>query len=230
MPKQKPIQAELSDGKLTRESIVDAALDLTKRRGVGFTMRELSAELSVSTMAAYRHFKNRDDLILEIVDHVIGIVLSPRALTRLNDTKRPWHERLEAFCVHIFDIYIRYPGISQEILLGAAYSPNGIKLVSILINFLTAQGLSARRSAEILHAVSIFICQSATLEYARFLGESNNDRVVKATRAYAAEMPELAEFVGVIENVSVKERMLNGLALFSTAVQAEINALARNGE
>ena len=61
---------------LSRESIVEAALDLMAREGAGaLTLRRLGSELGVDATAFYRHFPDKDSLLLAVGDHVTGWVL-----------------------------------------------------------------------------------------------------------------------------------------------------------
>lgn len=61
---------------LSRESIVDAALDLMAREGAGaLTLRRLGSELGVDATAFYRHFPDKDSLVLAVGDHVTDWVL-----------------------------------------------------------------------------------------------------------------------------------------------------------
>lgn len=53
-------------GKL-REALIEAGLALIAEKGVrALTLREIGARAGVSRMAAYRHFKNKEDLLLAI--------------------------------------------------------------------------------------------------------------------------------------------------------------------
>lgn len=61
---------------LSRESIVEAALDLMAREGAAaLTLRRLGSELGVDATAFYRHFPDKDSLVLAVGDHVTGWVL-----------------------------------------------------------------------------------------------------------------------------------------------------------
>ncbi len=54
---------------LTREGIVEAAIDLIDREGLAaLSMRRLGSELSVEAMALYRYINGREDLLEAVVD------------------------------------------------------------------------------------------------------------------------------------------------------------------
>lgn len=57
----------------TRERIVTAAMRLYAKGGLAqVSMRAIGAELAVSQMAAYRHFKSKDDIFAEIRSRVFN--------------------------------------------------------------------------------------------------------------------------------------------------------------
>lgn len=57
--------------RLTRERVLDAAVELVERDGLpALTMRSLAAELGVAVTAIYWHVGNRDALLSALVDRV----------------------------------------------------------------------------------------------------------------------------------------------------------------
>ena len=71
---------------LSRELILDAALALAQT-GAEISLRSVAARLPCSAMALYRHFPDKQDLLLGLLDRVIGSI-------DLGDGDRPWDERL----------------------------------------------------------------------------------------------------------------------------------------
>ena len=58
---------------LTKERILQAAVDLVDRVGLGeLTMRRLGAELSVEAMSLYKHVANKDEILDGMIEFVIG--------------------------------------------------------------------------------------------------------------------------------------------------------------
>lgn len=67
-----------SDTALTRAAIVRAAVTVADAEGLGgLSMRRISTQLRVSTMALYRHIDNKDELLREMVDEVYTEVELP---------------------------------------------------------------------------------------------------------------------------------------------------------
>jgi AcrR family transcriptional regulator len=66
-------RAPRRDHELTRPRIVAAAVAIADRDGLAdVTMRRLATDLGVATMSLYRHVPSRDDLVLAMIDAVIG--------------------------------------------------------------------------------------------------------------------------------------------------------------
>src|ERR1700754_1062766 len=77
-----------------KEALVQAALDLIAQKGpAGFTFAEAARSAGVSPAAPYRHFRDRDDLLVDVARR--GFDLFAQALARAWDDGRP--EPLAAF-------------------------------------------------------------------------------------------------------------------------------------
>jgi AcrR family transcriptional regulator len=63
---------------LTRQRVLDTAVELADRDGVGsLSMRKLAQELGVEAMSLYHHVANKDDILDGIVDVVFGEIELP---------------------------------------------------------------------------------------------------------------------------------------------------------
>lgn len=71
---------------LSRELILDASLELAQS-GAEISLRSVAARLECSAMALYRHFPDKQELLLGLLDRVIGSI-------GLENATQPWHERL----------------------------------------------------------------------------------------------------------------------------------------
>ena len=74
---------------LTRERIVQAALDLADSEGIaGLSMRKLEQQLSVEAMSLYNHVSNKDDLFDGMVDAVFRQIGIPECGTDWKEAMR----------------------------------------------------------------------------------------------------------------------------------------------
>src|SRR5438270_803434 len=70
-------------GTITREQIIDVATRAIRTAG-GYeqmTIRSLAADLGVAPMSLYRHVRDKDDLLDEVVDRLLARAWKPRCDT-----------------------------------------------------------------------------------------------------------------------------------------------------
>lgn len=76
--------------RLDRERILDAAESIASTEGVGsLTMRRIGSELGADPTAIYRHFRNKQELLVQLAERLFGRVSSI-------DPSLPWRERMHA--------------------------------------------------------------------------------------------------------------------------------------
>lgn len=98
--------AEEERVRLDRDRILDAAEAIAADEGVGkLTMRRLGAELGADPTALYRHFRNKDELLVELADRLFG-----RSLEL--DPALPWRERLRLQLRHGLNRYRSHPDLA----------------------------------------------------------------------------------------------------------------------
>ncbi len=94
---------------LNRELILDAALRIAERDGLdGLTFIALGQELGAHSTSVYRHFRDKDELLLEMIDE-----LRARSYG-LHEPSGDWREDLRSVARHIREHYLRYPQLAQQ--------------------------------------------------------------------------------------------------------------------
>ena len=67
-------------GRITREQILAAAMELLDQRGLpDLTMRKLAAELGIRPSALYWHFPDKQTLLARLADRIVGSAPTPPA-------------------------------------------------------------------------------------------------------------------------------------------------------
>jgi AcrR family transcriptional regulator len=90
--------------KLSKSAVAERALRLGDEEGLeAVTIRRLAQALGVTPMALYWHFKNKDELLLGIVDHVLDGVRADRATTD------PWKIQLRAMVETLVTVMREHP-------------------------------------------------------------------------------------------------------------------------
>jgi TetR/AcrR family transcriptional regulator, tetracycline repressor protein len=93
--------------RLSRATVAEHALKLADTEGLEtVTIRRLAQELGVTPMALYWHFKNKDELLLGIADHVLAGVKATR------DPADPWLRQLRAMVEALVGVMREHPSLS----------------------------------------------------------------------------------------------------------------------
>lgn len=67
-------------GTISREQVLEAATRVVKAGGYEeMTIRSLAAELGIAPMSLYRHVRDKDDILDEVVDRLLARAWRPRA-------------------------------------------------------------------------------------------------------------------------------------------------------
>jgi AcrR family transcriptional regulator len=170
-PTQNPsdrIEGRAGWGTISREQIVEAALRAI-RHGGGYeqlTIRGLAADLGVSPMSLYRHVRDKDDLLDEVVDRLLLRAWKPRCD---QGDWRAWMveaaDKLRHFLVTqpaALHVYLRHPVISP-----AAVSR--MEAMMGVLRHAVGDEQDARRAYAAIHTYTVGF---AALEASRAGGES----------------------------------------------------------
>jgi TetR/AcrR family tetracycline transcriptional repressor len=116
--------------------VAERALRLGDEEGAeAVTIRRLAQELGVTPMALYWHFKNKDELLLGIVDHALSAVRADRAASD------PWPKQLRAMVVALVTLMRKHPSLAE--LMHAVDKPQGesfTRATNDALTLLTAAG------------------------------------------------------------------------------------------
>lgn len=149
-------------GTITREQIIDQAVRRLRERGhEQLTIRGLADDLAVAPMSIYRHVRDKDDLLDEVVDRLLADNWRPRAR---EEDWRAWTveaaDWLRRFLVHqppALDAYLSHP----------VATPNAVARMKAMTAVL-AQGTSSEERAErAFAAIHTYTLGFAALESGR---------------------------------------------------------------
>lgn len=126
---------------LSRALILETALRLAtdepKRK---LTTTRLGKELGADPTAVYRHFRNRDELVMAVADQVVKEVL---------DSYEPagaWRESLTQFLLTVRSAFLRRPALAIETISRFLGGENERRLFVLNAGWLAELGLSAEDS------------------------------------------------------------------------------------
>ena len=158
MEKTTPKRTRADRAGLSREQVLDAALELVDREGVGaLSMRRLGAELGVEAMTLYHYLPNKDALLDGIVERVMA-----QAETTL--AGGPWDRALAGYARSLRAALLRHPGAALIVATRPAVTPDTLRAAERGLALLCAAGFPVGRALDTLNALTLFTVAHAASE------------------------------------------------------------------
>ena len=137
------------------ERVIEAAVELVDEVGPdNFSMRQLAQRLRSSTATLYRHFAGKDEILVHVVDHVLGEV--GRHLPDLADTST-WQEQLVASADALFRTLQEHPKVAPLFAHHIPLGPSGLAGREAVIGILLAGGFPPEIAARAYTAVGHYV-------------------------------------------------------------------------
>lgn len=140
-------------GTISREQVIAEALRIVSETGYeSLTVREIAGALGVAPMSLYRHVRNKDDLLDEVVDRLLASSWQPRVAE--SDWRRWLSEaadRLRRFLVHqpaALRVYLTHPVISPAAVAR-------MEAMMRVLRQVTADEAAARKGYAAIHTYTI---------------------------------------------------------------------------
>jgi len=188
--------------------MIAAASELIDERGAGaFSMRALAERLDTSTATLYRHVAGRDELIVYVVDRLLGELLEDTAEGR---TPRTWQDAARRRLLLFHRALSEHPNLVALLASHVPIGPNGLAVreqtITELVGFGFPVELAARVYTTLGHYVIGFLVQqqapdapgpqqaAALRRYYRGLDPEQYPSTVAAAEALTTVPPE-AEFL-----------------------------------
>ncbi|GAB3972976.1 TetR/AcrR family transcriptional regulator [Actinoallomurus acanthiterrae] len=132
----RPRSTKRSGSQLNREAIIQASLRIAARGSAdAFTVRRLGEELGTDPTAVYRHFRDKDELLLSVADRTLGEVLDgiPAGLG--------WKDRLRALAAESLRVALKYPVVGSLMTSRTTRRANEFRVVELILGAVTEAGL-----------------------------------------------------------------------------------------
>jgi AcrR family transcriptional regulator len=137
--------------RLDRERILDAAETIARAEGVGrLTMRRIGAELGADPTAVYRHFRNKDELLIQLADRLFGT--APDLEPNLG-----WRDMFKAELRHSLDRYRSHPDLAQLLAVQPDDTPSLQAIAEWTLARLAERGLSPHNAARVHHVIENYV-------------------------------------------------------------------------
>lgn len=125
-------------GRLDRETIIEAGLELTGRAGSGhLSVRELGQHLGADPTAIYRHFRSMEDVVAALLDE-----LTARAVASVSAPRHEWQERLRQLASATLREYSAHPAVGMEAIVLTTHGPGESAAIELLLSAFTEAGLA----------------------------------------------------------------------------------------
>ena len=146
---------------LTRDRVVQAALDLVDARGLEeLTMRSLGEALSVEAMSLYRYFPSKADLLAGIADRVLGEIEYPAPTTG-------WRRNLEEGGVSVWRALVAHPNAVPLLFMTPSDTPGSRAAVESALRTLARAGFAPGEAHQVFRIFQAFVFGSALMYSAR---------------------------------------------------------------
>ena len=212
---------------LDRSTIVAACVQIIDADGIeALTMRRLGEQLDVDATAVYRHFRDKDELLHAVGDHLHDQVLT--GLEMAGRGRAGWRPVVRELCLRLRFAHLRRPDLAALVRTGPPLQDNEFLLTETLLASFRRAGLSDRHVVDSYHAVIELTVGSAAID-AAVAGLDEGDREAMYAswrRAYAAlDSQRFATTVDVAHRLypdGVDERFAVALDLLLDGIAARI--------
>jgi len=173
--------------RLSREVLVGACVRIADREGPdAVTMRRLGSELGVDPTAVYRHFRDKDELLVAVADRLLVEALSGYEPTG------SWRSDARALALRARRTYLAHPRLASLVASAESPLPSESRLSELALGLLREAGLPDEEAVLAFQAIETYTAGASSLDAA-----SGPDGGEAWRRAYAAlppqEYPNLSE-------------------------------------
>lgn len=205
---------------LSRELIIEAAERIAHRDGLDrLTYQSIGAELGAHPTSIYRHFRDKDELVLELID-----TLRARSYGGTLKSSGNWRDDLRQVADVIHRHYLRYPEFALDMASRTTRRSTEFHTVEFALGALKRSGLGTADAALCMRAFGNMIRSVAAME-ASMLALPASTRAADDL-AWQVEYRSLP--ADEFPNIAEHREQLTGLGdprIFDTAVEMMLDAI-----
>jgi AcrR family transcriptional regulator len=173
-----PTNDRLGRPGLTKERVLEAAVELVDRDGLGaLTMRRLGGELAVEAMSLYKHVANKDEILDGIIERVVAEIEIPA-------DSGDWRAAMRRRAVSARDVLSRHSWAIGLLETRRTMSPAQMRYLDAILGILRSAGFSVEDAAHVFWLLDAYV-------YGHVVQETNLSRSASEdTAASAGSGPE----------------------------------------
>ncbi len=166
---------------LSREAIVDAAMDVLDNNGLdGLSMRRVAETLGTGPASLYWHVADKEQLIHLILDRVMGEIELP------DPDQSRWEEQIREFAQEARATFRKHRDVGLASLGRVPMGPNLIRIAEWLLGLLRAAGIPNRPATWFVDLIALVGAAQSVEDDMASTGE---DPVINAMGDYLAALP-----------------------------------------
>ncbi|GGO93135.1 TetR/AcrR family transcriptional regulator [Wenjunlia tyrosinilytica] len=215
---------------LSRQVILDAAETIAARDGLdGLTFQALGKELTAHPTSIYRHFRDKDELVLELIDN-----LRSRSYGGQLEATDSWRDDLRSLAYHIHEHYLRYPQFALQMAARTTRRPTEFTNVEFALDAFLRAGLPPHDAAIFLRVFGNVIRSLSSMEAGlHALEAETRERDALAwhleyRRLAPEEYPRIASMSDQLTDIGDPRVFDTAIELFLDAI--EVRARKADGE
>lgn len=219
-PKAKPQNPRGRRAGLTRERVLDAAIDLIDRNGLeSFSLRRLACAIGVEPMSLYNHVANKDDLLDGVVELVMAKLASNEPPTGT------WQEQARRSATAFRHTLLGHPQVSVIVLTRPVLTDLPLGVLRDTVAPLIAAGLPPAEAVIVVRTFTAFLTGAilrelgSTSSFAAIDPETSRARVAEIEASGDRVLAEAAREIAKIDHDAVFER---GVDLFISGLEVQI--------
>jgi len=219
---KRPPAVQRREESLSRESIIEASIDLLDRNGEhGLTFRALSERLSTGPGAIYWHIANKTDLLTAACDTVVARTISGIAVTTPEETIR-------AVALSLFDVIDEHPWVGSALTSIEGLSPI-VRILERVGQQIRALGVAdedqwAAAGALMAYILGVSMQNAANRQLARTRGLNRSDFLAAVSAAWsqlnAKEYPFTRSLAGRMRHHDDREDFVAGIDLILRGIHS----------
>ena len=149
-------------GTITRQHVIEAGMRAVASSDPDrLTIRSLAQDLGVAPMTIYRHVRDKDDLLEEVVDRLLAEAWRPES------DGRDWRAWIVEAADRLRQLIVSQPAARQVYLRHAVLSPAARERMEASLAVLRSSGASEEEAARAYVALQTYTIGFAALEASR---------------------------------------------------------------
>ncbi|MGK5742163.1 TetR/AcrR family transcriptional regulator [Micromonospora sp. URMC 103] len=155
-PWRTPARGRRTGRPLSRQAVVDAALAVLGREGLGgLSMRRVAQELGTGPASLYAHVSGKEELLELLLDRVSAAITVPEP-----EPER-WAEQIKDIAWQAYRAYATHTNLALASLATIPTGPNALRVTEGMLAILLAGGVPAQPAAWFLDRLFLYIAGDA---------------------------------------------------------------------